>query len=223
MNDFTCNNIYLNTLRLDGITIHKDELKCLDNISSNIQTQLNLQAPLASPTFTGMTTSYLTSFIQSVAGAMTSLLNPVGSVVAFAGSSAPSGWLMCDGALISKTTYASLWAVIGNTYLNGRSADANNYYLPDLREMYIKGAGQNFTYSKKYTYSGGNALGTFLDQSVFDHYHTYTDKGDGTVSRTTGPNTSANDNQRTNEKIDEIHEFHIFYRFSKFQFQFVSF
>jgi hypothetical protein len=41
------------------------------------------------------------------------------------------------------------------------------------------------------------ALATFLDQEVLPHYHSYTDKGDGTVSRTSGPNDCANNNTRT--------------------------
>jgi microcystin-dependent protein len=166
-------------------------------LANNVILGAPLQFADATVQTTAMTTTYLTGVIQSVAGAMTSLLNPVGSVIAFAGASAPSGWLLCQGQLISKATYASLWVIIGDTYLNGRTADASNFYIPDLREFYIKGAGQNFTYTKKYTYSGGNALGTFLDQEVLPHYHTYTDKGDGNVTRTPGPNDCANNNTRT--------------------------
>lgn len=147
---------------------------------------------------TNQTTAMTDSYIQSIVNAMSSVLNPPGIINQYAGSVAPSGWLLCHGQLISKTTYSALWIVIGDTYLNGRSPNANNFYIPDLREMYIKGAGQNFTYTKRYTYSGGNPLGAFLDQEVLPHYHQYTDKGDGSVSRTPGSNNCANNNQRTN-------------------------
>lgn len=40
----------------------------------------------------------------------------VGTVKAFGGSSAPDGWLFCDGSAISRTTYAALFAVIGTTF-----------------------------------------------------------------------------------------------------------
>lgn len=52
-----------------------------------------------------------------------------GMLMAYAGSSAPSGWLLCYGQAISKTSYAILFSVIGTTY--GGSGD--NFNLPDLR------------------------------------------------------------------------------------------
>jgi microcystin-dependent protein len=47
----------------------------------------------------------------------------------FAGSSAPSGWLLCDGTGVSTTTYADLFAVIGYTY----GGSGSLFALPDLR------------------------------------------------------------------------------------------
>lgn len=42
----------------------------------------------------------------------TNTVNPVGAVVDFAGMVAPSGWLMCDGSNVSRSTYASLFAIL---------------------------------------------------------------------------------------------------------------
>lgn len=42
-----------------------------------------------------------------------------GFVCPFAGTTAPDGWLICDGSAISRTTYADLFAVIGTTYGEG--------------------------------------------------------------------------------------------------------
>ena len=54
-----------------------------------------------------------------------------GTVVDFAGSSAPTGWLICDGATISQTTYAALFAIIGHTY--GADPGGGNFILPDCQ------------------------------------------------------------------------------------------
>lgn len=45
-----------------------------------------------------------------------------GTVLPFAGSAAPTGWLLCYGQAVSRTTYATLFAVIGTTF--GAGGDA---------------------------------------------------------------------------------------------------
>ena len=68
---------------------------------------------------------------------------PVGSLFQYAGSSAPSGYLLCQGQSVSSTTYLALHAVISNTY--GGSAYTGgsglNFNLPDLRGRFPMGAG----------------------------------------------------------------------------------
>ena len=56
--------------------------------------------------------------------------NPSGSVMAYAGSTAPSGWLSCDGSAVSRTTYAALFAVCNTTYGSGDGSTTFN--LPNL-------------------------------------------------------------------------------------------
>jgi microcystin-dependent protein len=56
---------------------------------------------------------------------------PVGSIQPFAGASAPGGWLLCDGAAVSRTDYAELFAVLGTTYGTGNGSTTFN--VPDLR------------------------------------------------------------------------------------------
>src|SRR4051812_15424830 len=41
---------------------------------------------------------------------------PAGVIQAYAGGTIPTGWLLCDGTLVSRTTYAALFAAIGTTY-----------------------------------------------------------------------------------------------------------
>lgn len=64
-----------------------------------------------------------------------------GVVADYAGSSAPSGWLMCDGGAVDRTTYAALFAAIGTTY--GVGDGATTFNLPDGRGRVTVGKGSN--------------------------------------------------------------------------------
>ena len=57
---------------------------------------------------------------------------PIGTVIDYAGSTAPDGWLFCDGSEVSETTYAALFAVLGSTYNTGGET-AGFFRTPDLR------------------------------------------------------------------------------------------
>ena len=66
---------------------------------------------------------------------------PAGSLVAYVSTAAPTGWLVADGSAVSRTTYASLFAVIGTIYGSG---DGNaTFNLPDLRGRVPLGAGSS--------------------------------------------------------------------------------
>jgi microcystin-dependent protein len=56
---------------------------------------------------------------------------PVGMVVPYAGSSAPTGWLLCYGQAVSRVTYADLFTAISTTY--GTGDGSTTFNLPDLR------------------------------------------------------------------------------------------
>ena len=62
----------------------------------------------------------------------------VGVVQAFAGSTTPDGWLLCDGSAVSRTTYAALFAVIGTTYGSGNGSTTFN--LPNLVDKFVEGS-----------------------------------------------------------------------------------
>jgi microcystin-dependent protein len=64
---------------------------------------------------------------------------PVGAVQAYAGASAPTGWLACDGSAVSRTTYAGLYAAIGTAWGSGNGTTTFN--VPDLRGRAPVGAG----------------------------------------------------------------------------------
>lgn len=61
---------------------------------------------------------------------VSSALFPPGSVIDFAGTTVPSGWLLCGGQSVSRTDYATLYAAIGTTY---GSVNGSSFTLPDAR------------------------------------------------------------------------------------------
>lgn len=62
---------------------------------------------------------------------------PSGALTAYAGSSAPTGWLLADGSAVSRTTYATLFAAIGTTY--GAGNGSSTFNLPNLSGRTIAG------------------------------------------------------------------------------------
>lgn len=71
-------------------------------------------------------------------------LTPVGTVQAYAGATAPQGYLLCQGQAISKSEYAELYLVIGDLYSKPEDAE-DIFRVPDLRETVIVGVGENTT------------------------------------------------------------------------------
>ena len=64
---------------------------------------------------------------------------PIGTVVCYAGAAAPSGWLLCNGDAVSRTTYASLYSAIGTTFGPGNGTTTFN--VPDARGRATVGVG----------------------------------------------------------------------------------
>jgi microcystin-dependent protein len=60
-----------------------------------------------------------------------------GEIRAFAGTTPPDGWLLCDGSSVSRSTYAGLFYVISTAY---GTADGTSFNLPDLRGRFLRGA-----------------------------------------------------------------------------------
>lgn len=66
-------------------------------------------------------------------------LMPVGSVMPFSGSSIPNGWVQCDGGVVSRFTYSSLFSVIGTTF--GIGDGSTNFGVPSMNYRTPIGAG----------------------------------------------------------------------------------
>lgn len=124
-------------------------------------------------------------------------LVPVGTVMAFAGSTAPEGWLMCDGSAVVRTTYANLWAVLGTTYGSGDGSTTFN--LPDAlgRSIVGAGSGSGLTARTLSTKSGSEAV-TIGTSNLPPHTHglnnhTHTLGGHTHTTSVNPPNTGSGD------------------------------
>ena len=100
-------------------------------------------------------------------------LAPAGVVLPFAGSTAPTGWLLCFGQAVSRTTFASLFAALGTTY--GVGDGSTTFTLPDLRGRV--GAGKDDmggTAASRLTTGGSGVNGSSLGASGGAQTHTLT-------------------------------------------------
>jgi microcystin-dependent protein len=100
---------------------------------------------------------------------------PSGSIMAFGGAAAPTGYLLCNGQAVSRTTYAALFAVISTTY--GVGDNSTTFNVPDLQQRFPLGKATSGTGAALGS-SGGNIDHTHLaplhNHSVPAHTHTVT-------------------------------------------------
>jgi len=88
----------------------------------------------------GIFTSTVTAYAVVVSSRVqdkTGYLAPVGAMSMFAGSVAPTGWLICDGSAISRTTYADLFSVIETAY--GVGDGSTTFNIPDIKGKTVVG------------------------------------------------------------------------------------
>jgi microcystin-dependent protein len=88
---------------------------------------------------------------------------PIGSIIAYTMSQSPGGWLICDGSLVSRSTYAALFAVIGTTF--GVGNGTTTFKLPDYQGAFLRGTGTNGNYS-------GPDVNTSQTHATQTHSHT---------------------------------------------------
>ena len=119
---------------------------------------------------------------------------PPGAVINYAGNTPPPGYLVCNGSLVSRVTYADLFAAIGTLY--GAGNGSTTFAVPDLRGQFIRGldSGANV--------DAGRVLGSVQMDSLQQHGHVLY-KGDGggagNAPLASGPNS---DDSNGGDKID---------------------
>ncbi len=90
---------------------------------------------------------------------------PAGAVMAFAMSTAPTGWLKCNGIAVSRTTYAALFAAIKTTFGGGDGSTTFN--LPDLRGEFARGWADD----RAGIADSGRTFGSAQEEGIKEHSH----------------------------------------------------
>ena len=176
-------------LKLGGtlITSTAAELNHSDGVTSNIQTQID-----------GVASS------------------PTASVIAYAGSSIPSGWLLCDGTAINRTTYSTLFAAISTVY--GVGDGSTTFELPDLKGRVIAGkessdtrltSGGSGINGGTLGSTGGTETHTLLTAEMPAHTHTQasrTNTGSASGAASSGSLTSASTSSTSSTGGDGAHQ-----------------
>ena len=91
---------------------------------------------------------------------------PTGSVHMMATTTAPSGYLKCNGAAVSRTTYADLFAIIGTTH--GAGDGSSTFNVPDLRGEFVRG------WDDSRGVDSGRSFGSSQSDANKQHNHTAT-------------------------------------------------
>lgn len=116
------------------------------------------------------------SALQAVTLQQVQAFMPPGAVLPFARTTAPTGWLKCNGQLVSRATYPGLFSAIGTTF--GAGDGSTTFAMPDLRGEFVRGLDDGRGVDS------GRTLGGFQDGQMPAHSHN--------VSTQAGTNAGSN-------------------------------
>jgi microcystin-dependent protein len=139
-------------------------------IKTNAAARLTINSSTATSTVPVVLPTDPTTALQAATKSYVDLGSPAGIIAPFAGTSAPSGWLACNGAAVSRTTYATLFAAIGTTW--GAGDTTTTFNVPDLRGAFLRGSG-----TSSLDPSSPRSVGTFQAEAYLNHNHGVTDPG----------------------------------------------
>lgn len=102
--------------------------------------------------------------VAKLTTAVVNALAPIGSVQAYMGDTAPSGWLMCDGSPVSRITFARLFTITGTRF--GEGDGVSTFNVPDTRGRFLRGtdlgANRDPDVAGRTAMNPGGATGTFV-------------------------------------------------------------
>jgi len=165
----------------DADNSHYVELKAASTVSANVTLTL--------PTSDGDADQYLKtdgSGNLSWANVSTPAGVPSGSVFTMATTTVPSGYLECDGAAVSRTTYADLFAAIGTTW--GAGNGSSTFNVPNLRGEFVRGWDNGRGIDTDRTFA------SFQDHQLQEHSHTESYNVNSSGQDQAGSGSGDNDN-----------------------------
>ena len=111
-------------------------------------------------------------------------MEPAGIIMPFAGTVAPENYLFCDGSAVSRSTYATLYAVIGDTF--GAGDGSSTFNLPDLSGRVPLGVSQSHALGT----TGGSETVTLTESELPAHVHEVPQHGHADTIGATTPEFS---------------------------------
>lgn len=96
-------------------------------------------------------------------------INEIGGIIAFGGTIAPTGWLLCDGSAISRTTFSALFAVLGTAF--GAGDGSTTFNLPNLKGRVPVGLDGSQVEFDQMGETGGAKTHTLVIGEIPSHSH----------------------------------------------------
>jgi microcystin-dependent protein len=167
--------------------------------ANNVYTKVSLPASTALDITNGK--SLVADSTQSAGVAWTQIV-PSGVIQQYAGTTAPAGYLMCDGGTVSYNTYGALATVLGTTY-GPITGGGDLYRLPDLKGKVPVGKAASGTFAGL-NGQGGAETHTLTSAQIAAHSHglTWTSSGAGTATASATASTGDFSNNHSHDIID---------------------
>lgn len=108
-----------------------------------------------------------------------------GTVAHFAASTAPTGWLKANGAAISRSAYAALFAAIGTSY--GAGDGSTTFNVPDLRGEFVRSLDDGRGVDS------GRGIGSFQSHQIQTHNHQLNGNAYGSGAQENGAPSALDD------------------------------
>ena len=128
-------------------------------------------------TASSLTAASVTTSTLTINGRDSSQLTPSGIMSPFAGPTAPTGWLLCDGAAVSRATYVTLFAVVGTYW--GAGDGSTTFNVPNAKGRMFTGLDSSQTEFAALGQVGGQKTVQLHSHGVSDpgHAHGVSDPG----------------------------------------------